>query len=84
MNEHVEEVFIGGIYQHYKGPRYRVLGVCRHSETLEELVYYECLYDNPNGQCWVRPREMFLGVVLLDGQPVKRFALVSPLPLGEG
>ena len=41
-----------GIYQHYKGPKYRVLGVVRHSETLEELVHYECLYDNPGGQFW--------------------------------
>jgi hypothetical protein len=63
-----------GIYQHYKGPKYRVIGLCRHSETLEELVYYECLYDNPNGQFWVRPRAMFEGMVEVRGVLQKRFA----------
>ena len=66
-----------GIYQHYKGARYRVHGLCRHSETLEELVYYECLYDNPHGQFWVRPRAMFEGEVEVDGVMQKRFALVN-------
>ncbi len=65
-----------GVYRHYKGPLYRVLGVCRHSETLEELVYYECLYDNPNGQFWVRPRAMFEGELEVDGLLKKRFTYV--------
>lgn len=65
---------VGGIYEHYKGPRYRVLGLVRHSETLEELVYYECLYANPNGQFWVRPRAMFEGTTLVDGVERPRFA----------
>lgn len=63
-----------GVYQHYKGPQYRVLGLVRHSETLEELVYYECLYENPNGQFWVRPRAMFEGTVVIDGVEKPRFA----------
>lgn len=67
----------GGIYQHYKGPCYRVLGVCRHSETLEEMVYYECLYDNPNGRYWVRPRAMFEGEVEVDGVMRRRFTYLS-------
>jgi hypothetical protein len=71
------ELVIGGVYQHYKGPKYRVLGMCRHSETLEELVYYECLYDNPSGQYWVRPKDMFLGMIERDGQQVRRFAPVE-------
>ncbi|MBA4274876.1 MAG: DUF1653 domain-containing protein [Alphaproteobacteria bacterium] len=66
-----------GIYQHYKGQLYRVLGVCRHSETLEELVYYECLYDNPSGQFWVRPRAMFEGELVVDGVMRKRFTWVN-------
>ena len=55
------DIVIGGTYLHYKKKKYRVLGLVRHSETLEELVYYECLYDNPGGQFWVRPKELFLG-----------------------
>lgn len=46
-----------GRYQHYKGNLYEVLGVARHSETLEELVVYRQLYGN--GGLWVRPRAMF-------------------------
>ena len=55
------DVVIGGVYLHYKQKKYKVLGVARHSETLEELVVYECLYLNPQGQLWVRPKSMFLG-----------------------
>ena len=66
-----------GTYQHYKGPKYRVHGVVRHSETLEYLVYYECLYDNPDGTFWVRPKEMFEGNVVIDGKEVKRFAYIG-------
>lgn len=56
------------------GSRYRVLGVVRHSETLEELVHYECLYDNPGGQFWVRPRTMFESSTTVDGVEKPRFA----------
>jgi hypothetical protein len=63
---------IGSIYKHYKGKRYKILGVARHSETLEELALYECLYENDLGKIWVRPLEMFRGV-LEDGR--KRFEL---------
>lgn len=66
-----------GIYQHYKGPKYRVFGLVRHSETLEELVHYECLYENPNGQYWVRPKAMFEGTLIVDDKEVKRFTLLD-------
>lgn len=67
-------LIIGGLYEHYKGKPYRVLGVVRHSETLEELVHYECLYDNPDGTFWVRPRAMFEEHVVIDGISRPRFA----------
>ncbi len=70
---------VGGLYRHYKGKPYRVLGVVRHSETLEELVHYQCLYDNPDGSFWVRPRAMFEEMVVIDGIAQPRFAFV-----GEG
>jgi hypothetical protein len=70
---------IGGLYEHYKGKPYRVLGVVRHSETLEELVYYECLYDNPDGIFWVRPRAMFEEDVVVDGMCRPRFAYMGRL-----
>ena len=62
-----------GIYRHYKGNKYRVIGVAKHSETLEELVVYEALYDNPEGKLWVRPLEMFLEEVEVNGKKIKRF-----------
>jgi hypothetical protein len=71
-----------GRYRHYKGRLYEVLGVARHSETLEELVVYRQLYDSegfPTGTLWARPRAMFLERVEVGGEAVPRFAYVGPL-----
>ena len=62
-----------GRYRHFKGQCYRVLGVVRHSETLEELVLYRALYKNRMSALWVRPKEMFLGTVTVDGRRIPRF-----------
>jgi hypothetical protein len=61
-----------GIYRHYKGNRYEVLGVARHSETEEALVVYRALYDDHG--LWVRPLSMFMEDVVVEGEPVARFA----------
>lgn len=66
-----------GIYRHYKGNLYRVIGAGKHSETLESLVLYEALYDNPGGKLWVRPLSMFTETVKVDGKPQKRFEYVE-------
>jgi len=73
----MKHVVVGGKYQHYKGNFYRVLGVAKHSETLEELVVYETLYANPHGKLWVRPLKMFLEEVVMKGEKIPRFALVE-------
>ena len=66
-----------GIYQHSKTHNfYRVIGEALHSETLEELVIYECLYENPQSKIWIRPKVMFLETVLLNGKTVPRFQFV--------
>jgi hypothetical protein len=68
-----------GIYEHYKGKRYEVIGVARHSETLEELVVYKALYDTPdfgNDVLWVRPKQMFEEEIEQNGERMKRFRLV--------
>lgn len=62
-----------GIYRHYKGQRYRVLGTARHSETMEPLVVYQALYGEHG--LWVRPAAMFCETVELEGEPIPRFAL---------
>lgn len=48
-----------GIYKHYKGNNYEVIGTAKHSETLEDMVVYKALYDNPKSNLWVRPKDMF-------------------------
>ncbi len=65
-----------GRYRHYKGGLYDVLGVSRHSETLEPLVVYRPLYNDSGW--WVRPHAMFVGTLSVDGREVQRFAWVDP------
>jgi hypothetical protein len=68
-------IIINGIYEHYKGFRYKVLAIARHSETLEELVVYQALYGEEG--VWVRPLAMFLENVIIDEKPQPRFRLVQ-------
>jgi hypothetical protein len=69
-----EEIKVGGIYKHFKGTLVKVLGICKDSENLEDMVYYIHLED---GVEWVRPLEMFLGYKEKDGEQIKRFELQS-------
>jgi hypothetical protein len=64
-----------GRYRHYKGGEYEVVGVVRHSESLEPMVLYRPLY-NASGM-WVRPFSMFLEPVAHDGRTQPRFSLVA-------
>ncbi len=64
-----------GRYRHFKGGNYQVLGVVRHSETLEPMVLYRPL-DADLG-VWVRPYDMFCAQVDADGALRPRFALVA-------
>jgi hypothetical protein len=64
-----------GRYRHYKGNDYDVLGVVRHSETLEPLVLYRPLYNDSG--LWVRPYAMFFEQVEVNGIRTPRFAPVS-------
>lgn len=64
-----------GIYQHYKGPKYEVLGQAQHSETEEELVMYRALYGDFG--LWVRPLSMFQEKVLVNGEKISRFQLIE-------
>jgi hypothetical protein len=67
-----------GRYRHYKGGEYEVVGVARHSETLEPLVVYRPLY-NTSG-LWVRPHAMFFGSLEIDGRTVQRFQRIAASP----
>lgn len=66
-----------GKYQHYKGNKYQVLGIAKHSETLEDMVVYVALYENEVSNIWVRPLSMFIDNVVVDGESVPRFKRID-------
>ena len=68
-----------GLYEHFKGKRYEVVGLARHSETVEPLVVYKALYrgDYPEGSLWVRPLAMFKETVTVGGKQVPRFRFLG-------
>jgi hypothetical protein len=63
-----------GIYQHFKGNYYKVIGIAKHSETLEEMVVYQALYGEYG--LWVRPVSMFDETVEVNGEIKKRFTYI--------
>lgn len=69
-----------GLYQHYKGKNYLVLGVGHHSETLEELVFYTAQYASEEfgeNALWVRPIGLFLEKVEIEGVQIPRFKKIA-------
>ena len=64
-----------GRYRHFKGREYEVIGVAKHSETLEEMVVYRQLYGEHG--LWVRPASMWEETVELDGKTYKRFTYIG-------
>lgn len=66
-----------GRCRHFKGKEYEVIGVARHSETMEDLVVYRPLYESES-EYWIRPVAMFLETVEHDGKVLSRFAYIGP------
>ena len=66
---------VGRTFRHFKGNLYRLEGVAKDSETLEEVVVYRALYGERG--LWVRPAKMFFETVERDGKTMKRFELQS-------
>lgn len=64
-----------GLYQHYKGNQYEVIGVARHSETLEPMVIYRACYGEH--EYWVRPLPMFIDEVMIENELRPRFKKIS-------
>lgn len=62
-------------YRHFKGGKYKVLAIGQDSESLEPVVVYQALYGDH--KVWVRPKEMFEGVVERDGKTMKRFTEIT-------
>lgn len=65
-----------GIYEHYKGKRYRVIGVGKNTETEEAVVIYQPLYES-DVFYWVRPYEMFVETIEKDGKIIERFRKIN-------
>jgi hypothetical protein len=65
-----------GLYQHYKGGIYEVIGIARHSETLEQLVVYKATYQQEGENLWLRPLSMFNEKIIIDGKEVSRFSKI--------
>ncbi|MEM7018857.1 MAG: DUF1653 domain-containing protein [Pseudomonadota bacterium] len=64
-----------GKYRHFKGNEYEVVGVARHSETMEAHVVYKQLYGD--GGLWIRPLSMFIETVERDGKVFQRFEFIG-------
>lgn len=64
-----------GIYRHFKGKCYELIGVASHSETLEPMVVYRALYGEQG--LWVRPAAMWTGQVDRDGYHGPRFQYIG-------
>jgi hypothetical protein len=65
-----------GRYRHYKGGEYQVIDTARHSETEEWVVVYKPCYKDKNCEdlgLWVRPLNMFVEKVQIDGVCQYRF-----------
>ena len=65
-----------GLYEHYKGHRYEVLDLARHSETEDWFVVYRALYGEHG--VWMRPLDMFAEQVRVDGVDLPRFRRLGP------
>ena len=65
-----------GLYRHFKGNLYEVIGTALHSETRESMVVYRALYGE-NG-LWVPPAAMWSETVDRDGYHGPRFQYIDP------
>ena len=70
----MEEIRLGK-YRHFKGEKYKIIGLARHSETLEPMVVYRALYGERG--LWVRPAQMWNETVERDGKTYRRFTYIG-------
>jgi len=66
-----------GRYRHYKGNDYEVIDVACHSETHEWHVVYRRLYDLEGPELWIRPYDMFVEDVVVEGATMPRFEYIG-------
>ena len=68
-----------GKYRHYKGDIVEVIGMGVHSETLEEFVVYKHISGKRvgKGYFWVRPANIFIENVEIEGKTLPRFRRIE-------
>lgn len=74
------EIEVGQTYRHYKGHNCQIIGIGCHTETLEELVMYVQLGNNPEfgkNSVWARPKWMWFEELEWEGKKVVRFELIK-------
>ncbi|MBU6231044.1 MAG: DUF1653 domain-containing protein [Patescibacteria group bacterium] len=64
-----------GRYRHYKGKEYKLIGIAKNSETLEEFAVYQALYGDH--AIWIRPKAMFFERISLNGTEMPRFQYIG-------
>lgn len=75
-----QRVPVGSCFEHYKGMRYEILSIGRHSESEDLHVVYRALYADPvfgKNAIWIRPLAMFLETIELDGEIIPCFKRIS-------
>ena len=70
----MKKIKVGSIYQHFKGKEYKIIGIGKQSETLEDMVVYKPMYKS-EVSLWVRPAKMFFEKVKVGTREVSRFKL---------
>lgn len=75
MSDNLSNKIPLGLYRHYKGKDYSVLGFAKDSETQELMVLYVPLYGD--GGYWVRPLKMFTEELEIEGIITPRFKYIG-------
>lgn len=73
----MQDIKVWGIYRHYKWNSYKVIWLWKHSETLEDFVIYEALYENSISKIWCRPLSNFTEQIVIKNTKIKRFQFVK-------
>lgn len=76
LSDQAKTIVPGSMYRHFKGDAYVVVGVGKHTETLEEFVVYK-LVDQSDDVLCLRPLALFLDTVDRDGYRGPRFTKIS-------
>jgi hypothetical protein len=74
FSKEAQSLHVGDIFEHYRGNRYKIVAIARHTETLEEMVVYQAMQRDR--ECWVRPLGMFLETISIDDEQRPRFKKV--------